>query len=279
MAGHYGTAILPARPRSPAGQGPSRKRVVLVVQRWILAKIRNQTSFSSMPLTNASRIFVSNSTSDECGYTSEPPRAARTPDKAALGPLPKAASSPESGRRRGVQYRLPYRIRSSLLFEYQVHCWVRGGYSRQQRPVEIYWQRDESRGTPAACVGPTHDHCRHMPRRTQAHAEWRPSRILAWAGSIGPDGELAERFSPASHTPRGISLCFGSCDCRRSTGGARVELACAERCRSAHARTVMSNHFEHGLDHSHRRSVTSTRPTHEIFATQLLPLNGDRNAE
>jgi transposase len=45
MAGHYGTAILPARPHKPRDKAKVEV-AVLVVERWILARLRNQTFFS-----------------------------------------------------------------------------------------------------------------------------------------------------------------------------------------------------------------------------------------
>lgn len=42
---HYGTAIVPARPRSPRDKAKV-EAAVLVAQRWILARLRNETHFS-----------------------------------------------------------------------------------------------------------------------------------------------------------------------------------------------------------------------------------------
>ena len=45
MAAHYGTTVLPARPGKPRDKAKVETGV-LVVQRWILARLRNQTFFS-----------------------------------------------------------------------------------------------------------------------------------------------------------------------------------------------------------------------------------------
>jgi len=45
LARHYFTAILPARPRKPRDK-PLVEGGVLLVQRWILARLRNQQFFS-----------------------------------------------------------------------------------------------------------------------------------------------------------------------------------------------------------------------------------------
>jgi transposase len=45
MATHYGTTVMPARPKSPRDKAKVEGGV-LIVQRWVLAKIRNQIFFS-----------------------------------------------------------------------------------------------------------------------------------------------------------------------------------------------------------------------------------------
>jgi hypothetical protein len=45
MAGHYGTVILPARPARPRDKAKVEV-AVQIAQRWILARLRNQTFFS-----------------------------------------------------------------------------------------------------------------------------------------------------------------------------------------------------------------------------------------
>jgi len=50
---HYGTAILPARPAKPRDKAKIEAGV-LVVERWILARLRHETFFSLAPSTRAS---------------------------------------------------------------------------------------------------------------------------------------------------------------------------------------------------------------------------------
>lgn len=41
LAEHYGTVIIPARPRKPKDK-PKAENGVLIVERWLLARIRNE---------------------------------------------------------------------------------------------------------------------------------------------------------------------------------------------------------------------------------------------
>src|SRR5260221_4871886 len=45
MAAHYGTAILPARPRRPRDKAKV-EQAVLIVERWLLGRMRNRTFYS-----------------------------------------------------------------------------------------------------------------------------------------------------------------------------------------------------------------------------------------
>ena len=54
MAAHYGTAVVPARPHKPKDKAKVENAVQLV-ERWILAKLRNQTFFGLDELNAAIR--------------------------------------------------------------------------------------------------------------------------------------------------------------------------------------------------------------------------------
>jgi transposase len=45
VAEHYGTAIIPARPRKPKDKAKAEV-AVQIAQRWVLARMRNETFFS-----------------------------------------------------------------------------------------------------------------------------------------------------------------------------------------------------------------------------------------
>ena len=82
----------------------------------------------------------------------------------------------------------------------------------------------------------------HMPRAHRAHAEWTPSRLIAWAEQSGPAtgrvvaGILADR----PHPEQGYRACLGLMRLGRLYGADRLEAAChrAERLRSFRYRTV-----------------------------------------
>lgn len=57
LAAHYGTTIIPTRPRKP-GDKAKVEAAVLIVERWILARLRDRRFFSLVELNAAIRTPV-----------------------------------------------------------------------------------------------------------------------------------------------------------------------------------------------------------------------------
>jgi transposase len=91
----------------------------------------------------------------------------------------------------------------------------------------------------------------HMPAAHRAHLEWSPSRIINWAGTIGPqtralvEAILADR----PHPEQGYRSCLGILRLGKRYGTARLEAACA-RALAVRARSYrhVDSILKHGLD-------------------------------
>ena len=57
LATHYGAVVVPARPRKPRDKA-AVENCVLIAQRWILARLRDQTFFELGPLNAAIRVLL-----------------------------------------------------------------------------------------------------------------------------------------------------------------------------------------------------------------------------
>jgi transposase len=105
-------------------------------------------------------------------------------------------------------------------------------------------RREHTRGTHTTIAA-------HMPKAHQAHAEWTPSRILAWAQDIGPETHaLADAIlRDRPHPEQGYRSCLGLYRLARRYGPARLEAACA-RARVVGARSYrqVDAMLKHGLD-------------------------------
>jgi transposase len=91
MATHYGTAIIPARPYKPRDKAKVEVGVQ-VVQRWILARLRNRRFFSLAELNGAIRELVADINGRPMrGWDTTRRALFEQFDRPALLPLPSAA--------------------------------------------------------------------------------------------------------------------------------------------------------------------------------------------
>lgn len=252
LARHYGTTILPARPRSPRDKAKVEVGVQ-IAERWLLARIRNET-FTSLGALNArlAELTAILNAREMRDYKASRRELFERLDKPALAPLPDARF--EASTWKQVALNIDYHVE----FEHHLYSaphtllreelWVRATAST----VEIFHAgqrvaahvRSYVRGAPS-----TQDE--HMPSTHRAHAEWKPSRILAWAETVGPNTHaLCDVILRERHHPEwGFRSCLGLFRLAKQYGEARVDAAC-KRALFAGARSYrpVKTILQHGLD-------------------------------
>lgn len=268
MARHYNTTILPARPRSPRDKAKVEAGV-LVAQRWILAKIRNQTFFSLAELNERIAELVRELNERRMRvYGASRRELFERLDKPALGPLPEARFVPCEWKTARVN--IDYHV------EFDHHYYsVPSTLMRQDvdirataTTVEIFLRGERVASHARSIVRGKHTTITaHMPKAHQAHAEWSPSRILAWTATVGPaTAKLAESILAARpHPEQGYRSCLGILRLSKAYGNERVEAAC-ERAMTAGARSYrhVESILKHGLDRLAPSEAESVRrPAHE----------------
>lgn len=252
MAGHYGTAILPARPHRPRDKAKVEV-AVQVAQRWILARLRNRRFFSLTDLNAAIRLLV-----DEVnmrvmrGYGASRADLFATVDRPNLQPLP-----PEP-------YTFARWKRARVAPDYHVEvdsCWysVPFGLIRQEVDVRIcggtveIFHKGQRVASHARSPG-RRSHVTvsdHMPSAHRRHAAWTPARIIAQAEKLGPsvaaycEAVMADR----PHPEQGFRTCLGVLELARSYDAVRLDAAC-RRGLSIRARSIASirSILKNGLD-------------------------------
>jgi transposase len=227
---HYATTIMPARPKSPRDKAKVEVGVQ-IAERWLLARIRNET-FTSLGALNA-RLFEL--TADLNGRPMRTYKASRRElferfDKPALAPLPAQPFEASTWKKvaLNIDYHLEfdhhlYSASHALLRE---ELWVRATAST----VEILHGDTRVASYVRSYVhGGRTTTPEHMPSTHRAHAEWTPTRILSWAEKVGPNTRaLCEVILRERHHPEwGFRSCLGLLRLAKKFGEARVEAASA----------------------------------------------------
>jgi len=250
-AEHYGTTVIPARPRKPRDKAKVEV-AVQVVERWILARLRHETFFSLAALNQRIREFL-----DELnrrpmrGYNESRLERFEKLDRPALQPLPPYPFVYAKWKfaRVNIDYHIELeRHYYSVPFPL-IHEQVEVRYTALTVEILHKGQRVAShlrRSKPGHTTDPA-----HMPKSHRAHLEWTPSRLIHWGGTIGPQTQaLVEAIlEERPHPEQGYRSCLGILRLAKQYGAERLEAACrraaAARARSyRHVQSILKN----GLD-------------------------------
>ena len=243
MAAHYGTAILPARPYKPRDKAKV-EGAVLLVQRWIIARLRNRQFFSLEDLNAAIRDEVARlnaRVSRHLGASRQ--QLFETLDRPAMQPLPPEPFTHADWRHTtvGLDYHVRleghhYSVPHDLLRQ---KLWARLTAST----VEIFRAGKRVACHRRAAPGDTGATTlnEHRPASHRRHAETTPDQLRERAARIGPatailiDVILRDR----PHPEQGFRSCLGILRLARSYAPERVEAAC-DRALAINTRTMAS---------------------------------------
>ncbi len=229
MATHFGTVVLPARVRAPRDKAKVETGVQ-IVERWILAKLRNHTFFSLAELNQQMAILL-----DELNnkHFQKLPGTRKsmfeTIDRPALKPLPAHPYQFAQWKKAAVNidyhvvldkhyYSVPYQLVKKKLdirfTEKTVECYLRG--KRVASHVRSYQKGRHSTIK------------EHMPTRHQKYQNWSAERFLRWATKIGPKtARLTEAIlSSRPYPQQAYRTLLGILRLGKSYSEERLESAC-----------------------------------------------------
>jgi len=230
MAAHYGCAVIPARVRKPRDKAKVEVAVQLV-ERFILARLRNRTFFSLAEANAAIKALVEQL--NRRPFKKLPGSRQElfdTLDRPALMPLPATPYQFAEWRQARVNidyhvevdghyYSAPYAlVKEQLdvrLTATTVECLHKG-----QRVASHLRSVERGRHTTVA---------EHMPKSHRAYAEWTPQRLVSWAAKTGPaTAALAEDILAArAHPQQGYRSVLGLIRLAKTYSPERLEAACA----------------------------------------------------
>ena len=274
FAAHYGTVILPARPRKP--QDKAKVEVgVQVVERWILARLRHRQFFSVAELDTAvAQLLLA---LNERPFKKLPgcrKEAFTRLDAPYLRPLPSTRFVMAEWKRAGVN--IDYHVEFDGHYYSVPHALVRQAVELRitSSTLEIL-----ARGHRVACharsdrKGGFSTLAGHMPAAHRAHAEWSPSKLMHWAASVGAaTGELVKRLLlERQHPEQGYRSCLGLMRLARAVDRDRMEAACTRALAvGAHSYRSVASILNKGLD---RQPVTPNAQT-ELALPQHANVRG-----
>jgi transposase len=243
MAAHYNVAIIPARSYKPRDKAKVEAGVLLA-ERWIMARLRH-LHFTTLGEANLeiarlvewvnARPFKKLAGSRRSHYE-EIDRPALRPlpaDRYEFALWPKAKVNIDyhvEVRADRHYYSVPYRLVAETV-DVRISAATVEVYFRHQRVASHV-----RKYTPGYSTDPA-----HMPESHRRHAEWTPSRIVAWAAKTGPaTAELTETImATRRHPEQGFRSCLGIIRLADRFGQERLEAACA-RALVARAHTYKS---------------------------------------
>jgi transposase len=230
FANHYGIAVIPARSRKPRDKAKVENGV-LIVERWILACLRNRSFFSLAELNEAiGELLVR---LNQRPFKKLPGCRGTTflsVDYPAMRALPLERYVFTEWKKvrvnldyhievDGRYYSVPYTLIGKQLdisfSEYVIEVLHKGARVTSHARVHGNGKRYSTQSA-------------HMPKSHQEKAEWTPERILSWAVTVGEHTSklidaLIER---RQHPQQAFRAAVGIIRLGKRYGNSRVEAAC-----------------------------------------------------
>lgn len=265
LAEHYDVAVLPARPGRP--QDKAKVEVgVQVVERWILARLRNRRFFSLAELNKAIAALL---TELNARPFKKLPGCRRTAfealDAPALKPLPAQPMvlAQFKPARVNIDYHVAFEGHNYSVPHQHVGSAVELRITATTLEVLHKRQRIAAH-TRSHRPGGFTTVAEHMPASHRAHRQWTPAKLIAWGQRVGAAtaGVVRWQMEHRPHPEQGYRACLGLMRLARQYGDERLEAACAraQSIRAPHYRSVKSI-LECGLDRQDTSLLGGAAPT------------------
>jgi len=229
LARHYGTVVIPARVRKPKDKAKAEVGVQ-VVERWILARLRNHTFFSLADLNRDIRELLAEVNTRPMEHLDRSRRELFVElDQPALNPLPQQPYEYADWKKARVNidyhvefdkhyYSAPYTLM-------QEEVLIRA----TQSTVEICFNGERvASHRRVKAPGRYTTVAEHMPPAHQKYLEWSPERLVSWAQKTGPHtAQLVQvLLDSREHPQQAYRSCLGLLRLGSRYGEERLEAAC-----------------------------------------------------
>jgi len=229
LANHYSTTVIPARPGKPKDKAKVES-AVLVVERWILAALRNHRFFSLAELNQAisEKLTLFNQRPLQKMKVSRR-HLFETIDRPALSALPTNPYEFAQWKKATANidyhvevdrhfYSVPYQLRGQKL-DVSMTATTIAVFDKNRRVASHLRSHRKYGHTTVA---------EHMPKSHQRYLEWTPSRIINWAAKTGPCTQqvVTEIMQRKPHPEQGFRSCLGVMRLGKRYSPERLEKAC-----------------------------------------------------
>lgn len=253
MAQHYGTVIIPARPRRPKDKAKVEGGV-LIAERQILAALRDRQFFHVSALNIALRAGL-------LGLNAQPfqklegsrDRWFEAHERAVLLPLP--AQPYELAIWQKASVNIDYHVVADKHYYSAPHALIHAELDVRltETTVEIFHQSKRvAAHVRSFQIGQFTTLEEHRPKSHQRYLQWTPSRLIHWAEKVGPFcGKLVEQILHSRpHPEMGFRSVLGIMRLGKGVGAARLEAASRRALHfgACSYRSIQSI-LEHQLDH------------------------------
>jgi len=253
MAQHYGVAIIPARPYKPKDKAMVELGVLLV-QRWITARLRRHTFFSLHELNRLIAELLQ-------GLNNRPFQKNKTETRRSqFDSLDRPAMKPLSSQPYEYAEWLVVRVNIDYHVEVKQHYYsvpfqlakIQLDVRLTESMVEILHKGQRVASHARSPLAWKHTTVTaHMPKSHQKHLEWTPQRLLNWGASIGPAtcSIIRRIMEDKPHPEMGYRSCLGVFSLSKRYGEDRLEAACARALTiGSPNRKAVQSILEAGLD-------------------------------
>lgn len=254
MANHYQVAIIPARNRAPKDKAKVEVGVQ-IVERWILAKLRNRRFFSLAELNREisqllgqlnQKSFQKMPGSRESLY--------HDLDKPALRSLPD--TDYEFALWKKVRVNIDYHVEVDKHYYSVPHQLIKKQLEARitAKTIEIFHKGKRVASHIRSFQKGRHTTFKeHMPKAHRQYAEWTPEKIIQWARKTGPNTALlVKKILDSKPIPQqGFRTCLGILRLGKGFGQLRLEKACIRALKiGATTYKSVESILKNGLDQS-----------------------------
>ena len=224
-----------------------------MVERWILAALRNRTFFSLAELNQAiKKLLVRLNNRPFRKLPGSRHEMFASLDQPALRALPANAYTYAEWKKVRVHidyhveferhyYSVPYQlIKKQLDMRITDHI------------IECFYKNKRVASHIRSFMKGGHTTVReHMPRSHQQYSDWSPQRFIRWAEKIGPStaGVITRALSSRRHRQQSYRSCLGILRLEKPYGEKRLEAACGRALLlGSHRYKSIESILKHGLD-------------------------------